>query len=856
MRKFLLVAIVAVLLIAVFTVSAWAAGTPSATLTADVSEAHRGDVIKVTVALQDATSVASIGVMLNDQYYDTTVLEWVKAESRWLINGQLQSIDPGLGTALCKPDKDPAGNDPDITGDVLVLAFRVKEGASFGSTTIKAVVKIGKVNLSVTAATVNIVCNHSFTEKVDDTYRKEPATCEKPAEYWKSCLTCGEASDQEFFPYGNTEPHDYGKNAVIEAQKEPATCTSQAVYYETCNDCGKRNENATFESGDTLPHDDGENVKPELLKDGATCTTQAVYYKSCNVCGHKNENETFLHGDMLPHDDGENVKPELLKDKATCTTQAVYYKSCNVCGEKNENETFKTGEALGHDWSDTLTSDTDNHWYACNRCTERKGETAHAYDQSSATKEFEKAPATCTTYAVYHYSCVCGVKGTETFNGTEYADHVYGNNVKEENLVSGATCTAAAVYKKSCNACGVVSGTETFASGTSLGHTGGTATCTQRAVCTRCEQPYGSTLPHTYNKEVQIAAYKKNDASCTERLTYYKSCVCGDKGTATFTVGTTLPHSYVEKVATTSYLCTAASCEQPATYYTSCTCGAKGSETFESGNALGHSYTAAWQKDENGHWYECTTCHTRKDEAAHVAGPEATEEADQICTVCEFIITPSLGHEHSYSTDWSTSAGEHWHACACGDKKDVAAHTFEHDCDTTCDVCSYTREVTHAYGDEWVADENGHWYACETCGSKKNEATHTAGPEATEEAAQTCTVCGYVLAAQLTHQHAFGEEWQTDGTSHWHACACGEQSDLAQHTWNAGEVTAEPTTEAEGTKTYTCTTCGETKTEQLDKLPPKADDNTGMIIAIVSASVVVAAGATGAAVFVLKKRKK
>ncbi|MBO5050933.1 MAG: hypothetical protein J6D31_01940 [Clostridia bacterium] len=704
MRKFLLAAIVAVLLIAVFTVSAWAAGTPSATLTADVSEAHRGDVIKVTVALQDATSVDSIGVMLNDQYYDTTVLEWVKAESRWLINGQLQSIDPGLGTALCKPDKDPAGNDPDITGDVLVLAFKVKEDAGFGSTTINAVVKIGKVNLSVTAATVNIVCNHSFTEKVDDTYLKAPATCEKPAEYWKSCLTCGKASDQEFFSYGNTEPHDYGKNAVIEAQKEPATCTSQAVYYETCNACGKKNENATFEAG----------------------------------------------------------------------------------------------EALGHDWSDTLTSDTDNHWFACSRCTERKGETAHVYDQSSATKEFEKTPATCTTYAVYHYSCVCGAKGTETFNGTEYADHVYGNNVKEENLVSGATCTAAAVYKKSCNACGVVSGTETFASGTSLGHTGGTATCTQRAVCTRCEQPYGSTLPHTYNKEVQIAAYKKNDASCTEKLTYYKSCVCGDKGTATFTVGTTLPHSYVEKVATTSYLCTAASCEQPATYYTSCTCGAKGSETFASGNALGHSYTAAWQKDENGHWHECTTCHTRKDEAAHVAGPEATEEADQICTICEFIITPSLGHEHSYSTDWSTSASEHWHACACGDKKDVAAHTFEHDCDTTCDVCSYTREVTHAYGDEWVADENGHW----------------------------------------------------------HACACGEQSDLAQHTWNAGEVTAEPTTEAEGTKTYTCTTCGETKTEQLDKLPPKADDNTGMIIAIVSASVVVAAGATGATVFVLKKRKK
>lgn len=42
----------------------------------------------------------------------------------------------------------------------------------------------------------------------------------------------------------------------------------------------------------------------------------------------------------------------------------------------------------------------------------------------------------------------------------------------------------------------------------------------------------------------------------------------------------------------------------------------------------------------------------------------------------------------------------------------------------------------------------------------------------------------------------------------------------ADHNWNEGVTTTEPTTEAEGVKTYTCITCGQTKTAPIDKLPP------------------------------------
>ena len=41
------------------------------------------------------------------------------------------------------------------------------------------------------------------------------------------------------------------------------------------------------------------------------------------------------------------------------------------------------------------------------------------------------------------------------------------------------------------------------------------------------------------------------------------------------------------------------------------------------------------------------------------------------------------------------------------------------------------------------------------------------------------------------------------------------------HIWDEGKVTKEPTEEEEGVKTFTCTVCGETKTEAIDKLVPE-----------------------------------
>ena len=47
-----------------------------------------------------------------------------------------------------------------------------------------------------------------------------------------------------------------------------------------------------------------------------------------------------------------------------------------------------------------------------------------------------------------------------------------------------------------------------------------------------------------------------------------------------------------------------------------------------------------------------------------------------------------------------------------------------------------------------------------------------------------------------------------------------------KHVWDAGKETTAATTEAEGVKTYTCTECGETRTESIPKLPPAAQENS------------------------------
>jgi hypothetical protein len=46
-------------------------------------------------------------------------------------------------------------------------------------------------------------------------------------------------------------------------------------------------------------------------------------------------------------------------------------------------------------------------------------------------------------------------------------------------------------------------------------------------------------------------------------------------------------------------------------------------------------------------------------------------------------------HGHAYPDKWESDKDNHWHACACGEKDDIAAHTFK---DGKCSVCGAVAE--------------------------------------------------------------------------------------------------------------------------------------------------------------------
>lgn len=64
-----------------------------------------------------------------------------------------------------------------------------------------------------------------------------------------------------------------------------------------------------------------------------------------------------------------------------------------------------------------------------------------------------------------------------------------------------------------------------------------------------------------------------------------------------------------------------------------------------------------------------------------------------------FALSGCETHTHTFSDEWSSDAGYHWHAATCGhedEKSDYGAHVYTDDADTTCDVCGYIRTTDPA----------------------------------------------------------------------------------------------------------------------------------------------------------------
>ena len=185
-------------------------------------------------------------------------------------------------------------------------------------------------------------------------------------------------------------------------------------------------------------------------------------------------------------------------------------------------------------------------------------------------------------------------------------------------------------------------------------------------------------------------------------------------------------------------------------------------------------------------------------------------------------VTPPA-HEHRYG-DWSKDGTNHWHECtdaACPNQfesiKDKAAHVYDDDADTICNICGYVRTVTPeivpvsqitlnkaetsiSVGNSetltaTVTPENAANKALTWASSDEDVAT--VAPDGTVTAvkagAATITataadgsgksaVCKVTVTGDTTppaHEHSYGD-WSKDGTNHWHECtdaACPNQSE-------------------------------------------------------------------------------
>ncbi|MBS7403982.1 MAG: hypothetical protein KIG13_01630 [Eubacteriales bacterium] len=159
-----------------------------------------------------------------------------------------------------------------------------------------------------------------------------------------------------------------------------------------------------------------------------------------------------------------------------------------------------------------------------------------------------------------------------------------------------------------------------------------------------------------------------------------------------------------------------------------------------------------------------------------------------ICLVMPAILLfAACGKTHTFSSEWSTTDSQHWHACTdenCDEKSDLGDHNFVWVVKTpagvhtdrvetgTCSICQYQKDRTiegsgiHTW--EWKTNDTKHWQET-TCEHetplKQNEQDHT-------------------------------WEWKSDDAKHWEQTTCAQHEAKTRneenHIWeytSEGELT-------------------------------------------------------------------
>lgn len=239
-----------------------------------------------------------------------------------------------------------------------------------------------------------------------------------------------------------------------------------------------------------------------------------------------------------------------------------------------------------------------------------------------------------------------------------------------------------------------------------VNHSGGTATCTEKAICEGCSLPYGNTLGHDFT----------GGTWQTDADHHWKKCSRCD------VTDTESPHEWNSGKVTTQPTCTTAGQKT----YTCTVCSATKVETLD---ALGHNFAKYDAK--------AATC------------TEIGWNTYFTCTNCNYTTykeIAALGHDKiSHKGKAATCTEKGWNAY------------------DTCSRCNYTsyKEIAalgHDFtSNTWQSDAHRHWKKCSRCKAAGKKTQHTGGTATCKDRA-VCTTCSKAYGTLDAKHHVGGTE--------------------------------------------------------------------------------------------------
>ena len=674
----------------------------------------------------------------------------------------------------------------------------------------------------------------------DWTYTKYP-TCTETGTQVRSCTKCGHTETRSIAP----TLHSYGDWVVTKS----ATCTEDGVETRTCPKCNGVETRSIPKSGHT--YGDWTVVQE------ASCTAQGSKTRTCSTCG--NVDTAVI--EMAAHKYVSETIP------ATCSAPGGTKYTCSVCG-KTYTETATVGWS---DWSETKPAGVEDSLIESKtQYRSSKYETKTSYNTSESdwtrkSSDWEKANSGSVTYVKswpggFHTGNA--LYGTYNKTPVSASETATAKTVVNSESISGyiywhwcrGSYTAGPINRRVSDVCeGEFQTFHAFYSTSNASSTD--ANDTNGGDCKY--YPNGGCCTDTY-WYFQIPVYTQNYTNYKKLFTYERWTDWSDWGDKEISASDT------RKVETrTVYRYYTAAKEHTwdaGTVTAAATCTADGAKTYtcsvcqttktEPIAKLGHDYrqtvVAATCTAKGYTLNKCSRCGDEYRDAETAMLPH--KYVDGVCTACGDKVTMfTLGAVTAKAGDTVTVPVE------IKNNTGFAGFTLKITADANLTLTGIAKGelmekansglfVDNVKGGviNWTSDRNitGDGVLLKltfTVADNAPDGKYEISVALKDDEASNCVdengralraafEAGSVLVSAAPHMHDYAVTVTAPTCTAkgytTHTCACGDSYvdtyvDALGHAWDNGKVTKPATETEDGVKTFTCTRCGETKTETI-----------------------------------------